>query len=203
MDVQSIEYAIYNNLFIYLDVIKFTPVVSDDLKDSRKKKKDFIKTMQFYSYVKIKAANADGEVMHILLLKGGGFVSKSMEFKKLLNMIPDPEFHLVIVSREGLKISVKKFLAGHDSKTITIKDLRFNHFKSDPRKNLMVPKHTLCSDSEAITVFRDNNIEDPLQFPWIKSTDTQVLWIGGKVGQLVKIERPSTIGIVLYYRIII
>lgn len=201
MDIRSIEYTIYNNLFEYLNIIKFQPLDDEEGK-KRKDKGDFIKTLQFYSYVKIKAVNAAGDIMYVFLLSDNSFVTKSMEFKKLLNTIPERVVQLVIISSEGIKTPVKKFLTKYDKKKLSIKDLRYDHFKIDPRKNSLVPLHRLCTDDETRKVMQDNKVDNLSMFPIIRKSDPQVLWSGGNVGQLVKIIRHTVVGEVLYYRVI-
>lgn len=205
MNIASIENTIYCNLFKYIEIVGFE-AIHDEGDDKnmpvKKEKKDLIKTLQFYSYVKIKAIKKD-DIMYIFLVEDNSLVSKSLEFKKLLNTIQEKEAHLIIVSKEGIKTPVKKFLSKYTKKKLWIKNLLYAHFKVDVRKNEMVPKHSLCDLEETQRVMTDNQIDNLTQFPKIKNTDPQVLWLGGKAGQLVKIIRRDITGEVLYYRIII
>jgi DNA-directed RNA polymerase subunit H (RpoH/RPB5) len=208
MDIRSIEYTIYKNLFKYIDIIGFVPVINNSDSNDMiiiKEKKDLIKTLQFYSYVKIKAVCKKNkkDIMYIFLISDNSIVSKSIEFKQLLNTIPENEIQLVIVSRYGIKTVVKKFLSKYSKKKLLIKNLLYNHFKIDIRTNIMVPLHILCTLDETKQIMIDNNIEFLTQFPKIKSIDPQVLWVGGRSGQLMKIIRRDVTGEVLYYRIII
>lgn len=202
MNVRSIEFTIYNNLFKYLDIIKFAPI-KENGKPIKKTKEEFIKTLQFYSYVKIKAENKQGEIIYVFLLSDPIFTSKSIEFKKLLNTIPEKKIHLVTVSNIGIKTPVKKFLMKYDKKKLTVKNFLYAHFKIDVRKNVLVPVHKLCTPEETKKIMEDENVDNILRFPKIKNTDPQVLWAGGNPGQLMKIIRKSVIGEVVYYRVII
>ena len=203
MSTSSVEYVIYNNLFTYLDVVKFKPFCDEDKSAVKKNESEFTKTLQFYSYVNVKAKNNKGDILYAFILGDGKFGSKSAEFKKILNVIREKKVHLITISRGGIKTTVKKFLLKYSKKKLIFKDLCFNNFKIDPRKNVMVPKHTLCTKEEMKRVMHDNRITDSAQFPRIHRSDPQVLWTGGEVGELIKIERPSVTGIVLYYRIIV
>lgn len=208
MDIRSIEFTIYNNLFKYIDIIGFTPVLEDNGEknvDVKKEKKDLIKTLQFYSYVKIKAVNKKDkdDVMYVFLVSDSTLVSKSLEFKKLLNTIPDKKAHLVIVSKDGIKTPVKKFLLKYTKKMLLVKNLLYANFKVDVRNNVIVPLHKLCTWEETKKVMHDNKIETLMQFPKIKHTDPQVLWVGGQPGQLIKVVRRDVTGEVLYYRVIV
>ena len=208
MNIRSTEYTIYNNLFKYIDIIGFEPVLEEDNgKDTavKKEKEDLIKTLQFYSYIKIKALNKDdpNDIMYVFLISDSTTVSKSMEFKKILNTIPDKKAHLVIVSKDGLKTPVKKFLAKYTKKTLFVRDLLYANFKVDVRQNALVPLHILCTLEETKKIMNDNKVENLHEFPKIKHDDPQVLWVGGKPGQLIKVIRRDKTGEVLYYRIIV
>lgn len=198
MSSSSTEYNIYNNIIKYLGIINFK-IEGKKIEN----KKDFIKTLQFQSYVKIKAKNEKDNIMYAFLLEDDRFVSKSIEFKRLINTVQEKNIDILIISRNGIKTSVMKFINTYTKKNMRIKDLRYEHFKIDPRKNLLVPKHHLCTEEETRKIMSDNNIEDINMFPKIKKTDVQVLWLGGSVGQLVKIQRNTIIGLELYYRVIV
>jgi DNA-directed RNA polymerase subunit H (RpoH/RPB5) len=198
MSSSSTEFNIYNNLLKYIDIIKFKP---DDKKINNKK--DFIKTLQFHSYIKIKAKDEKNNVLYAFLLEDDRFVSKSIEFKRLLNTVQEKKVDILIISKGGIKTTVMKFINSYSRKNIRIKDLRYAHFKMDPRKNILVPKHHLCTEEETRKIMEDNNIEDINMFPKIKKTDVQVLWLGGSAGQLVKIKRNTVIGFESYYRVIV
>jgi DNA-directed RNA polymerase subunit H (RpoH/RPB5) len=205
MDIRSIEYTIYGNLLKWADIIGYRYVGEENEDGIKKEKKDLIKTLQFYSYIKIKtvAKENEKEIMYIFLISDSVLVSKSLEFKKLLNTIPDKEAHVVIVSREGIKTPVKKFMNNYTKKNIKIKNLLYSNFKVDVRDNIMVPAHILCTIDETKKAMEDNKIESLIHFPKIKLTDPQVLWVGGKPGQLIKIIRKDVTGETLYYRVIV
>lgn len=207
MDVRSIEYTIYCNLFKYIDIIGYKPIKDLNSKNKTIKhdKKELIKILQFYSYVRIKNVKKDSpdELMYVFLVSDSAFTSKSIEFKKLLNTIPDKKASIVIVSRVGLKTVVKKFLKSYKDKTLYVRDLLYEHFKVDIRTNVMVPKHVLCTPEETKKVMIDNKIDNIYSFPKIRQNDPQVLWIGGRPKQLIKIVRRDVTGEVLYYRVII
>ena len=190
MDIRSIEYTIYGNLFKYIDIVGFTPI-SDNGDPIKKEKKDLIKTLQFYSYIKIKAVGKENKdnLLYVFLVSDNSLVSKSLEFKKLLNNIPEKDAQVVIVSKEGIKTPVKKFMLKYEKKKLIIKNLLYVHFKVDIRNNIMVPVHKLCTKEETQKIMKDNNIDNITQFPKIKRVDPQVLWAGGQPGQLMKVIR--------------
>lgn len=192
-----IEYTMYENLFRYMNIIQFVHQEHDVMT-----KEEFIKTIQFHTHIKIRSNNEDNDVLYVILICDSGVATRATEFKKILNSVKEDDAMIVIVSQQGLGTSVKKYIS-HHVKKLRIKDLTFNHFKINPRDSVLVPKHTICTHQEKEQVMADNFITDDSQFPVILSTDTQVIWTGGEVGQLMKIERLTTIGTAIYYRIIV
>jgi DNA-directed RNA polymerase I, II, and III subunit RPABC1 len=194
-----VEYKIYNNVLTYLEIIGF------DYKQYEEKKKtnnDIVKILQYDDYIKLKAKNDNtGEIAYIFIVKNKSIVSKTAEFKKIIRFIKDDKFRLIIISKDGIKSTVMSSIDKMDKK-IDLYDLKYVLFKSDIRKNVMVPKHELCTDEEKKRILANNFISNDRELPFIKSTDAQVIWLGGKVGQLVKIKRRDVTGSVMYYRII-
>lgn len=78
-----------------------------------------------------------------------------------------------------------------------IDDLQFNILK-----HYLVPKHEVIhSSEEKEKIKKDYGVTSWLQFPLILSTDPVVRFIGGKVGDIIKITRnPSHIGKHILYR---
>ena len=206
MNITSVKYSIYKNLFKYLKIIGFTPV-TDAKKPVVQEKSDFIKTLQFYDYVKIKAVRSGEkkkkETMYVFLVSDMSLVSRSVDFKKMLNVISEKETHLVIVSKKGIKTPVKKFLSKYTSKKLYVKDLLYENFKIDIRKNIMVPKHILCTPSETKAILHHEKLTSTSQLPKIRISDPQVLWVGGAVGDVIKIVRYGKRGEVPYYRVVV
>jgi DNA-directed RNA polymerase subunit H (RpoH/RPB5) len=197
MNVLPVEYNIYLNVFKYLEVIGMT---SDE---KERTAEEIQKALQYYMYLSIKATNADNDVLYVFIVRDNKYVSKSAEFRKILNLVKEQVAHVIVISQEGLKNSVHKFMVGYTKKKIKFKSMLYNHFKVDPRNNILVPKHTLCTDTETKKIMSENKIEHINIFPKIKSMDPQVIWINGQIGQLVKIERYSLIGTYTYYRVIV
>jgi DNA-directed RNA polymerase subunit H (RpoH/RPB5) len=212
---QVIEFKIYNNILTYLNIIKYDPVPDQisgsptDEKDSKgyviKTKDEIVKTLQFYSYVRIKSKHRDtGKLMYVYIVRDNSIVSKSTEFKShILNTISEKDVGITVVSKNGIKTQVLKFISNYQNKTVYIRNFKYTLFKDDLRNNVMVPRHDLCTDAEKKKIMSDNFIFSETNFPTISKNDAQVLWLGGEVGQLVKIVRSDVTGTVCYYRMII
>ena len=73
-----------------------------------------------------------------------------------------------------------------------------------------IPKHSLCSPHSILSKEEsDNLLNNELKIKKknlakIKINDPQIIWIGGKMGDIIKIERNSEItGKSIYYRVVI
>jgi len=191
----TIEYSVYSNLYTYLKVIGFTPV------EAIKTRSDFVNTVQFYSHIKIKALK-DKLPLYIFLAVDEKYTSRSAECVRLLNMVEEKEARVIIVGRNDIKPSVKKAIHKYTKKKIDVFTYTFTPFKVDPRQCSMVPVHKLCTDEETKQILLDNHISLN-QLPKIKKADPQVIWVGGSVGQVVKIIRNNVTSMDVYYRVII
>ena len=79
--------------------------------------------------------------------------------------------------------------------TTTIQPTKINH--------ILVPKHTVLSEKEKKDVLSEFNISAG-QLPKIFVTDPAISDANPKVGDLVKVERPSyTMGKVIIYRVVV
>ncbi len=70
-------------------------------------------------------------------------------------------------------------------------------------EHIYVPKHEILSKEEAEALLKKYSI-DSSQLPSILISDPVVKAIGAKVGDIIKITRPSeTAGIAIYYRCVV
>jgi DNA-directed RNA polymerase subunit H (RpoH/RPB5) len=204
MNVKAIEFKIYKNILKYLQVLGHDVIADDGKQEMPRAKDDIVKTLQFYSYIKIKSVHPVSGIMYIFIVQDSSIVSKSAEFKNnIFNTIPEKKFILTVVSRDGIKIQVHKFINKYTKKNVVLNDFRYTVFKDDLRNNVMVPKHELCTDAEKVKILKDNFITDDSYCPGISKNDMQVIWTGGKPGQLMRITRNDITGPVIYYRIIL
>jgi DNA-directed RNA polymerase subunit H (RpoH/RPB5) len=72
----------------------------------------------------------------------------------------------------------------------------------DIQKHILVPKHVILTEEEAANLLEQMNIT-AVQLPVIFSTDTVAKVIGGKPGQVIKVDRETPTGRAPYYRRIV
>lgn len=190
-------YTIYKNVIEYLDSNGY-----DTKSVSKNGEKEITDMINSQPYIKI-SSKKNNMPNNVFIIIEDTFISKSLMFSKLLDSIKEKETILTIISENGIKVSVQKFLSKYSKKKIHLKDLKHVNFKVDPRKHILVPKHRICSPSETKKIMDEESINDIRLFPKIKLNDIQVIWLDGQVGQLVKIDSISPRGRYIYYRLII
>jgi DNA-directed RNA polymerase subunit H (RpoH/RPB5) len=199
---EIVEYTIYLNMLKHLSVIKFEPVAEDSVEIlNTLDELSYVEEMRKNEYFRIKARKENGELMYIFILQADN-VPKSNNFQKMVNTISENKSHVYIVGGRPIKEQIKRHLHKNVKKVLNIRYFTYDNFKVDPRFHELVPFHTLCSDDEMAQIIRDNKIEHISQFPKIKKSDPQVIWNGGRIGQLMRILRKTDIGECVYYRII-
>ena len=127
-------------------------------------------------------------------------ISKSVDFRKMISHIQGDELNITFISPTGIKSSVLKTIDRYEKKKLNIKDFKYSVFKTDIRKNIYVPKHTVVDDEKQLLSSLKTNKEN---LPKIRQDDPQVIWCNANVGQIIKIERIDTVGKLLYYRVVV
>jgi len=74
--------------------------------------------------------------------------------------------------------------------------------KIDIIQHILVPAHSILSDSEAKEILEKFNIST-IQLPTIKESDPVAKALGAKPGNVVKIERKTQTGKTNYYRFVV
>jgi len=69
--------------------------------------------------------------------------------------------------------------------------------------NILIPKHTICSDEEVADLLEHEKLASKTCLPKIFSTDPQVVMLQAKEGDVIKIERCNQYGYYDYYRLVI
>ena len=204
---EPVEYKVYKNAYKYIKIKKFniiddkTNIDNKQLDGQPNDLKQFSKTMQFHSYIRIKAEN-DLETLYVFIVGDPAFVSRVEKFKQLINTIAEKKCQLVMISANNVKNTILKYLGSNDKKSIKFRNLNFNYFKTDPRNHVLVPKHTLCDPEKVTQILSEYHLDDVSQFPQIKLSDPQVVWVDGDVGDVIEIERLDINTVTLMYRVV-
>jgi DNA-directed RNA polymerase subunit H (RpoH/RPB5) len=197
MSFRSVEFMIYGNLTKYVINILGCKIDSKQLD-----KKQFEKSMQFDSYIKIRATDNSKIPLYAFIIKDNEIVSKSGMFKKLMDNVPEKEIRIIIISRNAIKFTIVKYLKAPKRKIITYKSYLYDSFKNSITTNVLVHPHTLLTIDETAKLLEDNELDSVNRLPKISKKDAQIIQINGDIGQVVKIVRSDVTGPVVYYRVI-
>jgi len=186
----SIGFKVYSNILEFLS-IKYTVENKLDIKQ-------YNEIMDDKGFCIVKS-NKGAEILSILII--GIDNVKSSDIIKMLNHIHEKsDIYTVKNNKLGSNIVNKIYeLRGQ----IIYKNLESICFLVDIRKHVLVPKHEICSEKEKEEVKLENYITSFANIPHIFVTDPQIVWINGKVGDLIKITRNDYHGNILTYRIVI
>lgn len=175
------------------------------LKDKFDSYDDFKNKMQTFEYVlhtfndpKNKGPN---NTIHLYMFKHDSkFISLTTQFKKILDRHSTDKTTIIMITKEELNIYRKKSIKLYTN--LKIKNYLHRHFIMEMNQGPLCSKHTILTQLETRAVCFDI-MAHAHKFPAIFESDVQVIWIGGEVNDLIKIEAISEItGLSIHYRIV-
>jgi len=152
---------------------------------------------ELYDFSNIKIINI------ILLHNDTDYDSKTIEFKKLINLIKYPNGEIIIVSKKQFSTHVGKQINLLSTDNIKIFNYPYKLFK------IIIPNHILCAPHRILSIEEEEELLKNVlhcgksNLPIIKINDPQAIWIGAKANQIIEIQRISeTTAKSLYYRLV-
>jgi DNA-directed RNA polymerase subunit H (RpoH/RPB5) len=173
-----------------------------------------LKDMETLGYLRIDATRKvpRGDRTHVIILildENKKYSHNSPELKKLMANVDNEEVSknntldeviLVVSSIFETKKNLLDVVKMYQTREVKGADLTgrapfytliyYRNIKRCIPEHVGVPKHILLTPQEA-QEFCDRQYKTPKDFPLIPYTDPQILWIGGRPGQMVKIVRDS------------
>jgi len=174
-----------------------------EMKDQFHDFESFKKNMQIEQFIKHDCINKKKSVpVYIYIFsEHSKYIKTTTQFKRLMDKIPEDNAEVIIISKEELSIYINKALTKYSH--LRIFNYPYKLFAIEIAKGPMCSKHTILADNEVRTLCARDLIIHPLSLPSISVNDPQNIWIGGEIGQVVKIESISEItGNTIRYRII-
>ena len=185
------SYVIYTNVITFLTSIGYT--VTDVIE--QKQYDEIMKDKEFYIVRSDKKENK----LSIIII--GMESIKSADIVKILNSITYVS-DIYTIADYKLSSSIVKKIYEIKGK-ISYKNIEFTCFLTDIRKHIMTPKHEICSEQEKELFKNENYILSFSNIPYIFDTDPQIIWLNGKIGDLIKITRKKYHGELISYRVVI
>jgi DNA-directed RNA polymerase subunit H (RpoH/RPB5) len=211
-----IPYVVYKNLFIFM---KYANISFDDKEMNLDQ---FSKDIQHYGFISFKALDRHQRRIVIfvvnkndLLVKNHEFNRKAPDFTKLVHYFPTPkitkgvctfkdEIEVMVISEDGMTTHVCKkaneIMRGRPG--LVIHDYNYTLFNEVIPEGLICDEHIVLSDEEVVKLIKFQKFTKK-ELPKISRIDPQVIWIAGRPGDIIQINRTSETSIVLpYYRVV-
>ena len=164
---------------------------------------EFKKAIQIDQFVKHKCVDTvNKKDVYVYLFKEDSIYTKTtVQFKKLMDKIATSS-DVIVITKEELNVYIKKTFDAYNKK-INIFNYLHRVFSIELSKGPLCSTHTIMSNEEVRELCSNELMVHPLSLPALSVKDPQNIWIGGVLGQVVKIESVSEItGKVIRYRII-
>jgi DNA-directed RNA polymerase subunit H (RpoH/RPB5) len=163
----------------------------------------FKKAMQIEQYIHHKCIDIKkGRTIYIyLFIYNSRYIKTTPQFKRLMDKIPDDTFDVIIITKLELSVYIKKALLKYTN--LKIFNYLHRYFSIEISKGPLCSTHTILSNTEVKDLCSRELIIHPLSLPSISINDPQNIWIGGELGEVIKILSVSEItGETIRYRIV-
>ena len=188
----------------YLNIQKFiTEYRNYKLEDAFYDFTSFKKYIEVDQFISHKCTDTKkGKSIIIYLFREQSIHLKSTpQFKRIMDKLPINPIDIIIISKEDLSIYINKALSKYSH--LRIFNYTHKYFAIELASGPLCSKHTILTNNEVRTLCSRDLIIHPLSLPSISIADPQNIWIGGELGQVVKIESISEItGKTIRYRLI-
>jgi DNA-directed RNA polymerases I, II, and III subunit RPABC1 len=144
--------------------------------------------------------NDEGHVLYVFFYTDPKTFGKK-EYSSFLEQVDStkPSYSLMIVLREKLNTVMKRELEGElflNTEFFLLHELQFNK-----TKHPIVPQHIRMTEEEKQEVMKHYSAKLS-NMPVISRNDPIVRYYGGKPGEMFRIQRRSSAGLVIYYRVV-
>lgn len=192
MSQNKLLFTIYSNLFEFIKYRGLSAVEEPKLYE------EFVNTITTKNNVFI---NTNENIL-IVLIYSDAELLKTPELKKLFKLIPSTINELILVSKDSISnssvIKQMKTTANYN-----ICNYKYSHFKIIIPKHIYVPEHSILPEEEHEYLLNNVLITHKNRLAIILLNDPQCIWLGAKIGDIIKIKRKSEVaGYAYYYRIV-
>jgi DNA-directed RNA polymerase subunit H (RpoH/RPB5) len=196
----EILYEKYQNIQKFIIQYRKYDLVDDKFYDF----KTFKKTIQIEQYIQHKCINPkNNKTIYIyVFIKNSKYIKTTAQFKRLMDRLPENEpANVIVISKDELSIYINKALLKYTY--LQIFNYIHKYFSIELSKGPFCSKHTLLTNNEVRTLCSRDLTIHPLSLPAISINDPQNIWIGGELGDVVRIDSISEItGKTIRYRIV-
>ena len=169
----------------------------------------FTTEFSHFEKIVIQATRGDRKLYIFITSPGSKFATRLPEFKKMIHEVPEAEFkkgpEILIISENNLTnyIMTEIKQRRYDYKDLYIEMHDYSIFVTLPEKNVNIQHHEIVPEDE-LREFLQTHHRSKRDLPKIFASDTPVVWLGGRPGDVIKVLRISeTVGEAPAYRIVI
>ncbi len=182
-------YDIYENLKNFIQARKWLSV-EDFLQQD-----EFWKQIRVADYIKVSGVNRYNQKTTIILTsEQSNIPNHKNDFVKVIGGLTG---EIILISNKVLTTSIREYA---NSVNILLYSFTFEKFLINMMKAPLVPPHRLLSKEEANLVLQSLH-KEAKHLPGISVNDTQAIWIGARLGDIVEIKRyVESTGTSLFYR---
>lgn len=190
-------YQKYTNIRIMLGKYRRYTVLDHELSLS-----EFGTLIQLDDYVQIKSHDEKGHMVYTFLIrKDSAYAKHTSDFTKLLKTIKSTPCDIIFVTSVPFSTYINKVI-DKQPETMNIYNYAHKHFNMEITKTPFCTPHYILTPSEVIQVIRDLKA-NPLTLPKIYTDDVQAIWIGAKIGHMIKtISESALVGKSVVYRVV-
>ena len=163
----------------------------------------FKKAIQIDQYIRHACIDVKrGRSVYIYIFRDQSkYIKITSQFKRLIDKIPEEPADIIILSKLELSIYINKSLTKYSH--LKIYNYLHKYFAIELAVGPLCSHHKILTNTEVRSLCSRELIIHPLSLPSISISDPQNIWIGGELGQVIKIESISEItGKTIRYRIV-
>lgn len=191
------SFEVYGNLIKMIENYRYGKITSVILDEDI-----FYKELLTNNLVKISSLENGIKCEYYYLSEYNNSLKTILEFRKIMKKIDNDIINVYFISNTIINQQIYK---------VIVKEYKYLNIMFLPEKifTFEIPKHVICSKHEIMKhdeikkMVNDLALVSVINLPKIKVDDPQCIWIGAKVGDIVRISGNTALGFTIKYRYVI
>lgn len=173
-----------------------------DIESKEVTRKEFTTLIQLDRFVRVNAKTKGGRQVVVFILGKTKDFSKKEGFLRLLRKVKTMVADVIFITDEPFSTYIDKTI-DEQPETLRIFNYMRKHFLLEISKVPFACKHEIMTPQEVRQVIMQDLMVSPLSLPVIYADDPAMVWMGGNVGQVVRITADSLlVGKTVKYRVV-
>lgn len=193
------DYLRYMPFVVYENILKMLPGRNVNIKHKILNQSELSSELNHIQYVKIEGTrnefNVNKKIVIILFSPKTDYADARPTFEKLYNSLlhgNTSNIELMFISGKSLSNNIKKFINDQRKKqtNIYVEHYTYEPFSYNLLENDSIMPHRRLTEQESDDLL-SSIYKTKDRLPKISANDPPVVWIGGKPGDIIKIDRVS------------